>query len=151
MWNELIPAENPEHKDLRILLIDSEGLGNSGQKGCGSDSRIFMISLLLSSFFIYNSVGSIDENALSGISLIINMAKEVQSKMQGFEGSEDSLIEECFPNLLWVIRDFSLRMEDQMGNVISPKDYLEKALELQKGISDNIETKNQIRIHEEGC
>ena len=55
MWNELIPAENPEHKDLRILLIDSEGLGNSGQKGCGSDSRIFMISLLLSSFFIYNS------------------------------------------------------------------------------------------------
>jgi hypothetical protein len=29
----------------------------------------------LSSFFIYNSVGSIDENALQNISLIVNLAK----------------------------------------------------------------------------
>ncbi len=41
------------------------------------DSRIFLFSLLLSSYFIYNSVGSIDENALNTLSLIINLAKDV--------------------------------------------------------------------------
>jgi len=37
--------------------------------------RIFLISLLLSSHFIYNSVGTIDENALGDIGLIVNLAK----------------------------------------------------------------------------
>ena len=41
------------------------------------DTRIFLFSLLLSSFFIYNSVGSIDENALNNISLIVNLAKVI--------------------------------------------------------------------------
>jgi hypothetical protein len=43
------------------------------------DTRIFLFSLLLSSFFIYNSVGSIDENALNNISLIVNLAKVIIS------------------------------------------------------------------------
>lgn len=41
------------------------------------DSRIFLFSLLLSSFFVYNSVGNIDENALNSLSLIINLAKDI--------------------------------------------------------------------------
>ena len=44
------------------------------------DSRIFLFSLLLSSYFIYNSVGNIDENALNNLSLIINLAKDIQLK-----------------------------------------------------------------------
>ena len=34
-----------------------------------------MIALLLSSFFIFNSVGTIDESSLSDLSFIVNMAK----------------------------------------------------------------------------
>ena len=41
------------------------------------DSRIFLFSLLLSSYFIYNSVGNIDELALNNISLITNLAKDI--------------------------------------------------------------------------
>ena len=36
-------------------------------------------------------------------------------------------------------------MVDSNGVAITPKDYLEKALELQKGVSDSIESKNRIR------
>lgn len=36
-------------------------------------------------------------------------------------------------------------MVDPNGQPITPKDYLEKALELQKGVSDSIESKNRIR------
>ena len=32
---------------------------------------IFLLTLLLSSYFIYNSVGTIDENAIQTLSLIV--------------------------------------------------------------------------------
>jgi hypothetical protein len=59
---------------MRALVIDTEGFGGMDEN-VNHDTRIFLFSLLLSSFFIYNSVGSIDENALNNISLIVNLAK----------------------------------------------------------------------------
>ena len=46
-----------------------------------------------------------------------------------------------------MLRDFTLRLEDEFGNKISPKDYLETALKPLKGISETIENKNKIRRH----
>ena len=46
---------------------------------------------------------------------------------------------------MWVVRDFTLQLVDTEGDTISSKDYLEKALESQKGFSDNVEQKNRIR------
>ena len=37
------------------------------------------MAMLLSSYFIYNSVGSIDEKAVQNLSLIINLSKMLQS------------------------------------------------------------------------
>lgn len=106
------------------------------------DSRIFLFSLLLSSFFIYNSVGSIDENALNTLNLIINLAKDIQTKT-GSKAEDTS----SFPAFLWVVRDFTLMLQDKNGNKINAKEYLENALELQKGSSDAVENKNKIRRH----
>ncbi len=64
---------------MDVILIDTEGFGGMDEN-VNHDSRIFLFSLLLSSYFIYNSVGNIDENALSNLSLIINLAKEIQFK-----------------------------------------------------------------------
>jgi hypothetical protein len=46
---------------------------------------------------------------------------------------------------MWVIRDFSLQLKNQKGDNISAKEYLENALELQKGLSESIENKNRTR------
>lgn len=46
---------------------------------------------------------------------------------------------------MWVVRDFTLQLVDQENEPITSKDYFEKALELQKGFSDNVEQKNRIR------
>lgn len=74
---------------------------------------------------------------------MVNIAKEImKSKCQ--EESE-ALIKENFPHFLWVIRDFSLDLVDNWGNPITEKQYLEKSLELFKGNSDAVETKNSIR------
>lgn len=44
------------------------------------DSRIFSLAILLSSYLIYNSVGSIDETAIENLSLVVNLSKNIQIK-----------------------------------------------------------------------
>jgi hypothetical protein len=46
-----------------------------------------------------------------------------------------------------VLRDFTLKLEDEYGNKIQPKEYLESALKPLKGFSEAIEGKNKIRRH----
>ena len=50
-----------------------------------------------------------------------------------------------FPSLLWLLRDFALKLEDSDGNVITAKQYLENALMEQSGSSESIEEKNLVR------
>lgn len=103
-------------------MVDSEGFGGTDEhSNNNNDSKILMFALLLSSFFIYNSVGSIDENSLNCLALIINLAKEVQSRA----GEEADCY---FPSFLWVIRDFTLQIVDKDGCPMGSKEYLEKAL-----------------------
>jgi len=50
-----------------------------------------------------------------------------------------------FPSFMWVVRDFTLQLVDSEGEPLTSKEYFEKALESQKGFSDNVEQKNRIR------
>jgi hypothetical protein len=87
----------------------------------------------LSSFFVYNSVGSIDENSLNNISVIANLANDIQSK-----NAKDENVEQNFPSFLWLLRDFTLNLVDKNDIPIQAKEYLEQALEIQKGTSNQI-------------
>lgn len=70
-----------------MLVMDTEGLGALDEDS-NHDVRIFSLAILISSFFIYNSVGSIDENALSNLSLVINLTKHIHLKSQGISQEE---------------------------------------------------------------
>ena len=127
---------------MEVLIIDSEGFAGVDESS-NHDSRIFLFALLLSSYFIYNSQGNIDESALQNLSLIINLAKEIQMKTSNGRFQEE--VNKHFPAFMWIVRDFSLKMEDKHGVKITPKEYLENALTEQKGVTDKIENKNRIR------
>jgi len=142
MWSKPIITRH-NHKDLKVLVIDSEGIG-SFDKDASQDTRISLLALLISSYFIFNSMGTIDESALQNISLIINLSKEIQIKERERQPDTDE-IPKYFPSFLWVVRDFSLKLVNNSGDEITSNEYLEKALELQKGTSDAIENKNKIR------
>lgn len=96
-------------------------------------------------YFLYNSVGSIDESALQNLSLVINLTKNIHIKSKNGEDIDTEEYGMYFPSFMWVVRDFTLQLVDQEGEPLSSKEYLEKALEIQKGFSDNIESKNRIR------
>ena len=40
---------------------------------------------------------------------------------------------------MWVVRDFTLQLVDKEGDPINAKEYLEKALQNQKGFSEAVD------------
>ena len=107
--------------------MDSEGIG-SFEEDQNHDTRIFLLALLLSSYFIFNSVGTIDEQALQNLYLIVNMAKSIQIKSGTANIGADAVDEDnidsdelakFFPTLMWVVRDFALRLLDNDGNKLT--------------------------------
>ena len=57
----------------QVLVVDSEGIG-AFDEDVNHDTKIFLLALLLSSSFIFNSMSTIDENAINSLSLIINLS-----------------------------------------------------------------------------
>ena len=149
MWGKPIPTVLKDKRKVNMIVIDSEGLGAIDQ-GASHDCRIFALVLLLSSIFVYNSVGAIDENAISNLSLVVNLTKhiEVNSRKGGNseeETDDSNEFHQIFPSFCWVLRDFALQLVDEYGRDISSKEYLENALQMHKGITDEIDQKNRIR------
>ena len=85
------------------------------------------MALLLSSYFVFNSMGTIDENALQNLSLIVNLSNQIQVSATGSGGDPDELAK-FFPQFMWVVRDFTLRLQDAQGNPLKSAEYLEQAL-----------------------
>lgn len=144
MWSKPVLVENIHSKEkFYSFFIDTEGLGAYDEE-INHDSKIFLIAILISSLFILNTFGNIDENAINSLSFIINLSKTIKLNQFSNESNPDEL-SAYFPSFLWLLRDFSLQLEDTFGNVITAKQYLENALQLQKGSSESIEEKNKIR------
>lgn len=130
-----------------VLIIDTEGLG-AFDANDSHDTKIFALALLLCSYFIYNSVGKIDEDAIGRLSLVCNVCKQVRASADANNDNNDDKegggkrrrteqstvdsnvteLAQFFPQFLWLLRDFSLLLEDSSGASITAKQYLETAL-----------------------
>ena len=144
IWSDPLTISNVHSSTpFPAYLIDTEGLGAYDEE-INHDSKIFLIAVLISSLFIYNSFGAIDENQINNLSFVLNLSKTIKIKSASIEDNEEELAK-YFPNLLWLLRDFSLKLEDTNGNVITEKQYLENALKELSGYSNTIEEKNRVR------
>ena len=144
IWSEPIIISNSNcSKPFPCFLIDTEGLGAYIEE-INHDTKIFLIAVLISSLFIFNSFGAIDEISITSLSLILNLSETIKIKSLTHKDTEEELAE-YFPALLWLLRDFSLKLEDINGNVITEKQYLEKALENVNGNNEVIQEKNRVR------
>ena len=134
MWNKPIKTN-----DGYTILLDTEGLG-SFNRDIQIDTKIFTIAMLFSSFFIYNTLNSIDEKALDTLSLVVNLSKYIHVKAKNPNMTEDlSEFSQLFPYFLWVIRDFSLKL------LTTDRQYLENALRPAEEVDENAQKKNEIR------
>jgi formylmethanofuran dehydrogenase subunit A len=76
IWGTPVQGTTVDGQPINVLVVDSEGIGGLDEDN-NHDMRIFSLAMLLSSYFLYNSVGSIDENALSNLSLVTNLTKHI--------------------------------------------------------------------------
>jgi len=114
--------------DYHCILIDTEGLGST-QRTASCDMQIFSLCILLSSYFIYNSMGAIDEQAIDDLHLVLHLAKHIHVKSKkGTDAEKTAELSQYFPSFLWVLRDFHLRLVNDKGATITEKEYLEQAL-----------------------
>ena len=112
-----------EENGKNFLFVDTEGI-DALDANDTHDVRIFTLALLISSSFIYNSVGPIDETALQTLSLMTRVTENVK-----VDCNNEGDLSLHMPRFYWVLRDFSLKLTDKDNNIISPNEYLENALQ----------------------
>ena len=148
MWSAPVKRIAPDGTEYALILLDTEGIDAFDQTGQYS-TQIFTLSVLLSSLFVFNQLGGIDEAALDRLSLVTEMTHQVRVRSAGQGGGggaeEDARELAAFtPAFVWLLRDFFLKLEED-GRTITPRDYLETALQPINGTSQAVKTKNQIR------
>ena len=122
--------------DKDVLFVDTEGI-DALDADDTHDVRIFTLALLLSSAFMYNSVGAIDETAMQTLSLMTRVTENVRVHAADDSSTPDQLAEHM-PQFFWVLRDFALRLIDRQGTTITPDEYLEEALQTTDPQRDHI-------------
>ncbi|KAJ0240684.1 Guanylate-binding family protein [Hirschfeldia incana] len=142
LWSSPIKRTALDGSEYNLLLLDSEGIDAYDQTGTYS-TQIFSLAVLLSSMFIYNQMGGIDEASLDRLSLVTQMTKHIRVKAS--EGtSSRSELGLFSPIFVWLLRDFYLDLVED-NRKITPRDYLEIALRPVQGGGGDIAAKNEIR------
>lgn len=132
---KLLRMSNATDGDYAILVVDTEGLGAMSATDT-HDARIFSLALLLSSLFMYNSKGTIDQPAINNLSLVANISEHIRT------GTDDGDIGDFLPSFMWVVRDFALELVDAANREITESEYLENAL---RPVPDAPPEKNKVR------
>ncbi|CAL4969743.1 unnamed protein product [Urochloa decumbens] len=142
MWSAPIKRTALDGTEYSLLLLDSEGIDAYDQTGTYS-IQIFSLAVLLSSMFIYNQMGGIDEAALDRLSLVTEMTKHIRVRANGGRSTASEL-GQFSPIFIWLLRDFYLDLVENERK-ITPRDYLEIALRPLEGRGKDISSKNEIR------
>ncbi|KAI8499777.1 Guanylate-binding protein 5 [Branchiostoma belcheri] len=108
-------------KDFTMVLLDTEGIDAAGASA-DQDARILVMTILLSSLLIYNSLNVPYKKDLESMQCFINLAKAVSIKKG--EKRKLAAYSEHFPDFMWLLRDVSLKPTDKNDKEISPTEYL---------------------------
>jgi len=123
IWIYCSPLEiyDQDNQKINVVVVDTEGLGALDEDS-NHDNKIFSLALLMSSTFIYNSSGAIDESSIENLNLILNLTKHIQLKNSDTEAYDEEFIERNFPSFYWVLRDFALKLENEAGQPITAQE-----------------------------
>ncbi|KAM8789922.1 guanylate-binding protein 1-like isoform 2-T4 [Rhynchonycteris naso] len=134
IWMWCVP--HPQKQNLRLVLLDTEGLGDVEKGDNQNDSWIFALAILLSSTFVYNSMGTINQQAMDQLHYVTELTDRIRATSSPVANElEDSAdFVSFFPDFVWTLRDFFLDLEAD-GQPISADEYLQNSLKLRPGIS----------------
>ena len=125
IWLWDTPRQKP-NSSSKIIFIDSEGTNSVDLSTKTYDSKIFALIVLISSLFIYNTHGNIDEKSIGDLALAAHLSNTVATNSLE---DKDIIISELAPKFIWVLRDFVLdKIDPETGEEITSDEYLELCL-----------------------
>ncbi|DAA31383.1 TPA: guanylate binding protein 4-like [Bos taurus] len=129
IWMWCVP--HPSKENHILVLLDTEGLGNVEKEDSKNDLWIFALAVLLSSTFIFNSMNSINDQALQQLHYVTELTELIRTKSSpsSDEVEDSARFVSFFPDFIWTVRDFMLELELD-GSSITEDEYLENALKL---------------------
>nr|QKE61582.1 guanylate binding protein 2 [Lagothrix lagotricha] len=145
IWMWCVP--HPKKPGHILVLLDTEGLGDIEKGDNDNDSWIFALAILLSSTFVYNSMGTINQQAMDQLHYVTELTDRIKAN----SSPDNNYVEDSadfvsfFPAFVWALRDFSLELETD-GEPITPDDYLELSLKLRKGTDKKSKSFNDPRL-----
>ncbi|XP_001377873.3 guanylate-binding protein 1-like [Monodelphis domestica] len=141
IWMWCVP--HPKKPNHTLVLLDTEGLGDVEKGNNKNDTWIFALAVLLSSTFVYNSMGTINQQAMDQLHYVTELTDRIKSKSSSKVNSVENISEfvSFFPDFVWTLRDFSLELEID-GKPVTPDEYLENALKPKKGKPEEVKMFN---------
>ncbi|XP_037010322.2 guanylate-binding protein 6-like isoform X1 [Artibeus jamaicensis] len=141
IWMWCVP--HPSKPNHTLVLLDTEGLGDVEKGDPKNDSWIFALAVLLSSVFVYNSMGTINHQALEELHYVTELTELIRAKSSPTpDGGDDSMeFVSFFPDFVWTIRDFTLELKLN-GHPVTEDEYLENALKLIPGRNPKVQIAN---------
>ncbi|XP_043936647.1 guanylate-binding protein 1-like isoform X2 [Protopterus annectens] len=92
--------------------------------------------------FVYNSMGTIDQNALDKLHYVTELTECIKVKSCNSKDEDDSFhFSRFFPAFVWTVRDFILELKLD-GHPITENEYLEHALQLRPGYGAKVQKYN---------
>uniref|UniRef100_A0A674II36 GB1/RHD3-type G domain-containing protein n=1 Tax=Terrapene triunguis TaxID=2587831 RepID=A0A674II36_9SAUR len=117
-----------------LVVRAGEGLGGDAK----NDTWIFALAVLLSSTLVYNSMGTINQQAMDQLHYVTELTERIKVKAAGRgsrqDGEDSAEFVRFFPAFVWAVRDFTLQLELD-GREITEDEYLENGLKLKPGSS----------------
>uniref|UniRef100_A0A5F9CZT2 GB1/RHD3-type G domain-containing protein n=1 Tax=Oryctolagus cuniculus TaxID=9986 RepID=A0A5F9CZT2_RABIT len=144
IWMWCVP--HPSQPKFTLVLLDTEGLGDVEKGDSKNDSWIFALAVLLSSTFVYNSLGTINHQALEQLHYVAELTEIIRTKstLRADEIDDSDEFVSFFPDFVWCVRDFMLELKLD-GRPITEDEYLENALKLIPGRNPKIQNSNLVR------
>ncbi|XP_029803469.1 guanylate-binding protein 4-like isoform X1 [Suricata suricatta] len=143
IWMWCVPHSSK--KNHILVLLDTEGLGDVKKANPKNDSWIFALTVLLSSTLVYNSMGTINHQALEQLHYVTELTQLIRAKSSTPDEVEDSIeFVSFFPDFVWIVRDFTLELKIDESS-ITEDEYLEDALKLIPGTNPKIQNSNMPR------
>ncbi|ERE87558.1 guanylate-binding protein 4 isoform X4 [Cricetulus griseus] len=139
IWMWCVP--HPTKPKFTLVLLDTEGLGDVEKGDSKNDSWIFALAVLLSSTFVYNSMSTINHQALEQLHYVTELTELIRAKSTSRSEEIDDSDEfvSFFPDFVWAVRDFVLELKLD-GRIITADEYLENALKLTPGLATLVTT-----------
>ncbi|XP_069804829.1 guanylate-binding protein 1-like [Dendropsophus ebraccatus] len=136
IWMWCVP--HPRKPGHVLVLLDTEGLGDVEKGDSKNDTWIFSLTVLLSSALVFNSMGTIDQQAIEQLHFVTELTKMIKLKSSDTRDEMEEY-KAFLPSFTWCVRDFTLELMRD-GKEISEDEYLMMSLELKQG--ENVQNCN---------